>query len=322
MHKFFGFGFLLPIFSIVPVNQEMSSKVSGFIKNFNIDKKRFLDQCGFAVIEFKDGLPELIGPFNPVKDFEAKPIHMVHSEVQCIREIKKQIKGKEKIIKTMYIFTKYSPCLDRNVCECCMSQLMKFSEEMYSTYNIKVVIAFQDFYGASGNIVEELKVLIKVEDPLIKNTLQRLKEKMNEQHRRSTFTCFHGNRKRIDTSRIIKDHIKTQIKSILNGRDVSFILGFEIKFSTKKKTLHEFKNYGEDQADELKRHMKNLNVSEEITEKVCSLFHSQWCELVYKEYEEFIYKKISDYINAVALEAIKAITNPDGFNVIRVKLTS
>lgn len=317
---------LLPIHSFFSENQEMSAKVLGVIKNFNIDKKKFLNQCGFAVIEFKDGLLELIGPFNPIKVLKAKDIHMVHSEVQCIREIKRQIKGKEKIIKTIYIVTKYSPCLDRKVCECCMSQLMKFSEEMCSTYNIKVVIPFQDFYGASGNIVEELKVLINDKDPVIKNTLQRLKEKMSEQHRRSTFTCFQGEKKHKETSAIIKDHIKTQMdKSNLTWKEISFIIGFEMKFPNKKKTFYEFKNFGEEQAEELKRHVKKLKLSEEITKKVCSLFQSKWCQLVYEEYKEIMYEKLSDYINAIAVivsyKNIKAITHPGCFNLIRVKLT-
>ncbi|KAK7124133.1 hypothetical protein R3I94_018483 [Phoxinus phoxinus] len=322
---------LLPICSFFSVNQEMSAKVSGFIKNLNIDNKIFLNQCGFAVIEFKDGLPELVGPFKPVKVLKANVIHMVHSEVQCIREIKNLIKGKEEFVKTIFIITKYSPCLDGKDCECCMSQLIKFTEEMYS--NIEVVIAFQDFYGVSGNIVEELlKVLLNNGDTLIKNTLQRLKEKMIEHHRRSTFTCFQGNKKRKKTSRkdwalTIKEHIKTEMRksNLLNWKEISFIIGFEIKFPSKKKTFYEFRNFGEEQADELKRYVKKLKLSEEITKKVCSLFQSKWCQLVYEEYEEIIFEKLSDYINAIAVRVaynnIKAITHPGCFNLIRVKLT-
>lgn len=315
--------YLFPICSLFPINQTISSKISGFMKHFNINNK-FINQCGFAVIELKEGSSTLIGPFKPVNVSEKKHLLDIdHSEEQCIREIKKEIKGKEKMTKAIYIFTKYSPCFCRKDRDSCMIQLVRFSEEMYS-YNIEVVIAFQDFYGASGNIVKELKVLMNDEDPSIKKALLGLKENMKEQHRRSTFICFHGNKHKKRSS--IKTYITDEIRKykISNTENVERFLSqnnFKMEFLSKKMTLNEFKKFGEEQAHKLKTHLKNQNVSEEIREKACLLFYSKWCELVYEEYEEFIYKKLSDYINSfavrIAYDNIKAITNH--FHLERVK---
>ncbi len=118
--------------SFFSVNQIMHSKISEFIRYFDIDKNEILDsQSGFAVIEFKTGPPILIGPFKPVNISKADLPDMIHSEDQCICGIEGKIKGKEKMIKAIYIFTKNNPCSGRKDHDPCMIQLANFSENIF-----------------------------------------------------------------------------------------------------------------------------------------------------------------------------------------------
>ncbi len=118
-----------------------------------------------------------------------------------------------------------------------------------------------------------------------------------------------------------RDNIKTQMIefNLMKRKDPGLILKMiAIEFPSKPMTLDEFSDYGEEQANKIKI---QLNVSEEISEIIGSLFYSKWCDLVYEEYEKFIYRKFSDYINTFnvnfAYEDIKAITNH--FNLVRVE---
>lgn len=58
------------------------------------------------MIEFKTGLPILIRPFKPVNISKTKCLDIIYSEDQSICDLKKTIKGKEHMIKDIYIFTK------------------------------------------------------------------------------------------------------------------------------------------------------------------------------------------------------------------------
>ncbi|XP_067282253.1 uncharacterized protein [Pseudorasbora parva] len=314
MYNYYFYG-NLPIRFFFSENHKMSSKISGFIGYFNIDKIKFSGQYCFAVIEPTDGPPKLIKHFIPVNHSEIKHLTDIdHGEEQCIWEIKKEIKGKEKMIKAIYIFTKLFPCVGRKGRDPCISQLVNFSEEMIYNFKIDLYVTFQDFY-AIGNIVKELKLLIKDEDLTIKHQSLWLKEKVKAQHRRSTFTAFHRHKKHKTHSKTITNHIKTQMLklNLLNRRDISSILTFAIEFPNKEMTYDEFKSFGEQQADKLKTHVKTLNASEEITDEVCRLFNSKWCELLDEEYDKFIYEKVSDYMNSFAdnlvYDNIKAITD-------------
>ncbi len=177
-----------PIFS---VNQIMSSKISEFIRHFDIDKNKILDsQSGFAVIEFKTGPPILIGPFKPVNISKADLPDMIHSEDQCICEIEGKIKGKEKMIKAIYIFTKNNPCSGRKDHDPCMIQLANFSEKMFNKFNIDIYITFQDIYGATGNTTKAVNVLKKLsceKGTLHINKLLWFKKMLKKQHCRSKF---------------------------------------------------------------------------------------------------------------------------------------
>ncbi len=310
-----------------PVNQTLSSKMSYFIRHFKINEMvKLHNQFAFAVIELIKGESILIGPFKPKKVHQTgKRPEIHHTEHQCIPLIYEYVKKNKSMIKGIYMFTKYSPCLGRNgKCDPCMIELARFSEEMYNEYKIDLYITFQDIYGASRNIVQELK---DYKDPLIREIVLELKEMFNKKLHRSEFTgkIFQRNQ-RIDTSKIIKSDIKKETleRDLMKWEDVSFVLKvISVQFPSKPMTLHEFKNYGEGQANEIKIQLKSLDVSEEITEEICAIFYSKWCHLVYEEYEEFIYEKLSDYINTFAVaftyKDIKAITNH--FNLERVVLT-
>ncbi len=173
-----------PTYSSFSENQNISSKILGFIRDFEMDKNELIrSQSGFAVIEFKTGPPILIGPFKPVNISKTKCLDIIHSEDQCIRDLNKEIKGKEHMIKDIYIFTKYSPCVGRKKHDPCMIQLALFSEEMIYHHKIKVYITFQDIYGATGNntkAVDELKKLCCEQDTLITPRLSRLKKKFTK----------------------------------------------------------------------------------------------------------------------------------------------
>ncbi len=333
-------------YSIFSVNQIMSSKISEFIRYFDIDKKKILDgQSGFAVIEFKTGPPILIGPFKPEKlpkpDSNTKCVDMIHCEDQCICEIEGKIKGKEKMIKAIYIFTKKNPCSGRKDHDPCMIQLANFSEKMYK-FNIDIYITFQDIYGATGNNTKAVDVLKKLScEKSYFNTLSKLKKTVRKEHCRSKFVCFKRDRDPKRLSKTIKGHIKTAISEFetMNIMIIKLIDSFQIQFPSVEMTLEEFKKSGEEQADEIKQKMikpENQNLSEEnqngkpkienqtkISEIIYSSFYYKWCHLVDEVYEEFIYEKLSDYINAFtvrfAYEEIKAISPQ--FNLIRVNLS-
>ncbi len=334
-------------YSIFSVNQIMSSKISEFIRYFDIDKNEILySQSGFAVIEFKTGPPILIGPFKPVKlpkpDSNTKRVDKIHSEDQCICRIEEQIKGKEKMIKAIYIFTKNNPCSGRKHHDPCMIQLANFSEKMFNKYNIDIFITFQDIYGATGNTTKAVNVLKKLScEKSYFNTLSKLKKTVSKEHCRSKFVCFKRNRDPKRLSKTIKGLIKTDISEFetMNKMIIKLIDSFKIKFPSVEMTLEELKKSGEEQADEIKQKMiklENQNLSEEnqngkpkienqtkISEIIYSRFYCNWCDLVDKVYEEFIYEKLSDYINAFAVrfayEEIKAIS--PHFNLIRVNLS-
>lgn len=312
-----------------PFNQSLSSKLSDFIRLFKIDEKVDLfSQFAFAVIELKKGELILIGPFKPVTAGQnGKHLERHHSEHQCIQPIYEYVKKNKSMIKYIYMLTKYNPCLSiKGKFDPCMIELARFFEEMYNEYSIDVYITFQDIYGASGKIVKELKDLSNYEDPLIKKTILELKEMVKKKLCRLKFPVqiFQGN-KRINTSKTMKSCIAEEMhKCNLEWKDMSKNLDvISIYFPSKPMTLYEFKSYGEGQANKIKVQLKNLNVSEEVAEKVCSRFYSEWCRLVYEEYEEFTYEKLSDYLNtfavAFAYKDIKAITNH--FSLERVNLS-
>lgn len=313
-----------------PVNQTLSSKMSYFIRHFKIYGMVDLhNQFAFAVIELIKGDPILIGPFKPKKIHQTgKHCETHHTEHQCIQLLDEHIKKNKSMIKAIYMFTKYSPCLGiKGHCDPCMIKLANFSEEMINKYNIDLYITFQDMYGASGNIVKVLKDSSSYKDPFIRKKVLELKEMMNKKLCRSKFIgkIFQENQ-RISTSKTIKSFIKEEMLecNLMKREDVSYILKvISVKFPSKPMAFYEFKNYGEGQANEIKKQLRNLNVSEEITEKICAIFYSKWCHLVYVEYEEFIYQKFSDYINTCAVaftyKDIKTITNH--FNLERVELT-
>lgn len=309
--------------SFFPVNQTLCSKMSYFIKHFKINEMvKLHNQFAFAVIELIKGESILIGPFKPKKvDQTGKRPDIHHTEHQCIPLIYEYVKKNKSMIKDIYMFTKNSPCLGRNgKCDPCMIELTRFSEEMYNEYNIDLYITFQDIYGVSGNIVQELK-------DSSRRIVLELKEMFNKKLCRSEFTgkIFQRNQRK-STSKIIKSYItkETLERDLMKWEDVSYISTFiSLKFPSKPMTLHEFKNYGEGQANEIKIQLKNQNVSEEITEEICAIFYSKWCHIVYEEYEKFIYEKLRDYLNtfavAFAYKDIKAITKH--FNLERVVLT-
>ncbi len=306
-----------------PVNQTLSSKMSYFIRHFKINEMvDSHNQFAFAVIELIKGESVLIGPFKPKKIHQTgKRPEIHHTEHQCIPLIYEYVKKNKSMIKGIYMFTKYSPCLGITPC---MIELARFSEEMYNEYNIDLYITFQDIYGATGNIVKELNYSSTYKDPLIREIVLELKELFNKKLRRSEFTgkIFQRNQ-RIDTSKTIKSYIEKETIECNYMKWEDILKAVSVKFPSKSMTLHEFKNYGEGQANEIKIQLKSLNFSEEITEEICAIFYSKWCHLVYEEYEEFIYEKLNDYINtfavAFAYKDIKAITNH--FNLERVILT-
>lgn len=196
-------------------------------------------------------------------------------------------------------------------------------------------------YGATGeNILNELRELSSDENPLVKMTLLWLKEKVNKEHCRSKFRFSQINQAK---KSYMQDNIITEIKQITDKKSQKFLSSlhkFEIVFPSNPSTLDELKSSGKQQADELKIHVKEQNDSEEISEKVCLLFHSEWCELIDKEYIfnkeheelehkgkkynelEFKYLKLCEIINAFtvnfALDDMKDITNHH--NLTRVDL--
>lgn len=325
--------YFFPTYSSFSENQNISSKIVGFIRDFEIDKNELIrSQSGFAVIEFETGPSVLIGPFKPVNISKTKCLDIIHSEDQCIRDLNKEIRGKEHMIKDIFIFTKYNPCIGNKKHDPCMIQLARFSEEMFYHHKIKVYITFQDIYGVTGNntkAVDELKKLCREQDTSIKHRLSRLKKKVYEKHCRSKFKYLIGDKKQDEiknNSSIIKHYITTEIRKVADEKSRKFISSLhevKMKFPSDEMTLDEFKNFGKEQADEMKIELKELNVSEEISEQMCSLFHSKWCDLVNERYEEFIYEKLSECINTFAVrfafQDIKAIIKH--FNLIRVNLS-
>ncbi|XP_073678548.1 uncharacterized protein [Garra rufa] len=309
--------------SIFPVNQIMTSKISEYIRCFGMDKNQILcSQCGFAVIDFITEPPILIGPFKPVninKKKKNKLPDIIHTEDQCISGIEVKIKGKEQMIKAIYIFTTNNPCSDRKDHDACMIQLARFSEKMISFFKIKVYIVFQDSYGLSGSLVDELKELSCEQDSLIMNTLSRLRKTVIEEHRGSKFVCFQGGKKHKNLSKTIKTFLKTGI--LKSPMIIKVIDSFKITFPPNEMTLDEFKKFGEEQAHEMKQIIELENQTK-ISEIVYSLFYHKWCVLVDEEYEEFIYKKLSDRINTFAVRFVNE--DMEGilpcFNLIRVKL--
>ncbi|XP_073677341.1 uncharacterized protein [Garra rufa] len=302
-----------------------------FVKYFKLDKNELIrSQSGFAVTECETGPPLLIGPFKPKNHSNTKLPDIIHSEDQCICELTKIINGKEHTIKAIYIFTKYSPCLSRKDHEPCMIQLANFSEEMSYHHNIKVYIVFQDIFGLSGNIENKLKILSRGKNPLIKDTLLDLKAMIYEQHRRTKFKYSKGDKNQheklqIKNGSIIKKYITTEIKKKTdkkNWTSISSLFKVKIEFPSDEMTSDEFEKFGKEQADKMEIQLKELNVSEEISQIMCSLFHSKWCELIHLRYEEFIYEKLSERINTfavkLAVQDIKAITKD--FSLIRVNL--
>ncbi|XDV33414.1 hypothetical protein PO909_003838 [Leuciscus waleckii] len=313
-YYFYYYYYALPIHLFFPENQAMSSKITRYISLFNIKKKKKDDsnQYSFAVIEHKNGPDTVIGPYYPDNVAgENKPAVMVHSEEQCINEIKRQIKN----IKSLLIFTKFCPCVKHKGFDSCMSQLARFSEEMYN-HQIKVYTYFQDFY-AMGNIDKQLKSL---KDHMIIDQFKWLKERLNEQHRRSKFSCFPTEKIRIKHSKTLKVHFKEQMRklNLLEWKDISFILKFDITFPSTEMTLDEYESCGKQQADKLKIHVKK-HYSEDISEKVCSLFHSVWCD---EGYERFIHEKFPDYINSFADKLFYDYekANSKHFNLERVRV--
>ncbi len=310
----------------VPVDQAVSFKIFKYLNYFimRFNKVDINKQFAFAIIEFKIGPPVLIGPFTLKSEYRPDLHHTEEKIIHALKEYKNKNKNiiEERVIEDELMVTKYSPCTGKKDNDPCFPQIGNFSEERNSTCNKSFVTAFQDFYGASGSIAKELKKLSRDEDPYIKSTVLELKEMINKQHHRSKFECFQENKtSKIHTSHNIKDYIKTQIIefNLMKWKDLSLILKMiAIEFPSKPMTLDEFSDYGEEQANKIKI---QLNVSEEISEIIGSLFYSKWCDLVYEEYDKFIYKKLSDYINAFnvnfAYEDIKAITNH--FNLVRVE---
>ncbi len=309
-----------------PVNRNLSSKMSYFIKHFKIHEKVDLKrQFAFAVIECRKGKPILIGPFKPktVENTKKYP-DKHHSEHQCISKLKQEIKymkKKKRIIKTIYLFTKYSPCsgIKGDLCPC-MTQLANFSQEMNNEFNIDIYITFEDIYGATGSIAQTINTLVKPEKKLnndeknCRNRILRLIKKVKQQYPKSKFKCFLGDKEQKD----IKKDIIGDIAKIKPNIDIEL----KIKFPSNPSLLHEFKSFGEKLTNNIKTQLKNNNFTREITENICSLFHSKWCEAGDKEYSLFIYEKLSDYFNtfAVALvyKDIKAIISC--FNLEKVQL--
>ncbi|XP_050957081.1 uncharacterized protein LOC127157946 [Labeo rohita] len=332
IERFFSYYFyyyFFPQYSSFSKNQNISSKISEFIKYFELDKNQLIrSQSGFAVTECETGPPVLIGPFKPENVSNTKLPDIIHSEDQCIGHIEETIKGKEHTIKAIYIFTKYSPCLGRKDHDPCMIQLARFSEKMFYHHKIKVYVFFQDIYGLSGNLVNELRKLSREQDPLIKNPLLQLKEMINKQQRRSKFKYSkedQDEKLQIKNSSMIKKYITTEIKKITDEKSWKFISSLhqvKIEFPSDEMTLDEFENFGKEQAEKIKIQLKQLNVSEEISEIICSLFHSKWCDLINDRHEEFIYERLSECINTFAVhfavQDIKAVTKH--FNLIRINL--
>ncbi|XP_042601730.1 uncharacterized protein LOC109056064 [Cyprinus carpio] len=300
-----------------PVNQTLSSKMSYFINHFKINEKVNLkSQYAFAVIELKTGERILIGPFKPKNVGQTgKYPDIHHSEHQCINNLKQEIKymkKKKRIIKAIYIFTKYSPCLciKGKLCPC-MTQLANFSKDMYNEFNIDIYITFQDIYGATGSTAQTIKSFVKTSDKLSKNyedsrnKILRLMKQVKKQYSRSKFTFFLGDK---DQERFKNDIIK-EMKEIKPDLEIEL----KIKFPSNPILLHEFKSFGEKQTNNIKTQLKNYNFTREIAENICSLFNSKWCEIADDKYNDFIYEKLSDYFKifavAFAYKDIKAFTN-------------
>ncbi|XP_050988373.1 uncharacterized protein LOC127179118 [Labeo rohita] len=303
---------------LFPINQSMSSKISYFIKHFKINEKvDFNSQFAFAVIEYKTFI--LKGPFIPQTVGQIRKYYVKHhSEYQCIHHLKQKIKlmKKKKNIKTIYIFTKYSPCfgIKGNLCPC-MTQLANFSKEMYDKYNIDVIITFQDIYGATGSIAETIQKMVKL--PMSNNDkdsiyIERLINKVKKQYPKSKYKYVLGDKE--------QKHIKRDI--IKKIKKINPCVGIEIKmiFPSNPCSLHEFESFIQQQTNNINRQLKKYNFTKENMKYICSLFHSKCCELV--DYKRFIYKKISDYINTIAValahKDIKA--NLNNFTLERIEL--
>ncbi|ROL52299.1 hypothetical protein DPX16_0475 [Anabarilius grahami] len=344
-------------YSNIPVHQNMSLKIFKYINDNRMyfEKVYFENQFSFNIIVFENGSLQLIGPFTPMsrqdksnKQSKCCP-DLQHTEEQSIAAIEEYLSNNENIIKERQIksilnFTNNSPCLDRKDDESCTSKLGNFSEKIHRTYNIKVYNFFVYIFGATGrNILNEIQELSTDEDPFIKYILLWLKEMVNEEHRRSKFTFSQINQTHRKKSDMLQN-ITTEIKKITDKNSNFFLSSlhkFEIVFPSNPLTLEELKSSGKQQADELKIHVKQQNVSEEISEKVCLLFHSEWCKLIDKEYIfnkeydelelkgkkykalEFKYLKLCDVINAFtvnfALDDMKTITNH--YHLTRVDLS-
>ncbi len=209
-----------------PVNQTLSSKMSSFIRYFKINEMvDSHNQFAFAVIECINGESILIGPFMPIKvNPTEKHSKRHHTEHQCIPLIREYVKKNKSVIKGIYMFTKYSPCLCiDSECDPCMIQLARFSEEKFYDYNIDVYITFQDMYGASGNVVKQLTNSSRYEDTFIRNIVLELKEMFNKKLRTSEFTAkLFQKYQRKDTSTSITSYIeKKTLESVLtNGQDI------------------------------------------------------------------------------------------------------
>ncbi len=288
-----------------PVNRNLSSKMSYFIKHFKIHEKVDLNrQFAFAVIERIKGKPILIGPFKPKKvDSTKKNSERDHTEPQCIPLIREYVKKNKSVIKGIYMFTKLSPCLCiRGKCDPCMIQLARFSEEMFYDYYIDVYITFQDMYGVSVDIVKKLMNSSRYEDTWIRNIMLELKEILNKMLRTSEFTVkLFQKYQRKDTSTTVKSCTeKKTIKSDLTKLQ-DILKAVSPNFPSKSMTLDEFKNY-----IEKKTIKSDLTKLQDILKAVSPNFPNK--SMTFHEFKNYIEKKTIESDLTKVQDILKAVS--------------
>ncbi|KAM3612321.1 uncharacterized protein V6R79_006816 [Siganus canaliculatus] len=102
-------------------------------------------QFAFAIIFWKCGKGVRSRAVRPRRQFISDDSIFLHSEEVLIEEIDRFLKKYGSNVRTVFIYSTNSPCLNR-----CMPKLKGKAYEWYTKYNIRTDVAFSNFWGTDG----------------------------------------------------------------------------------------------------------------------------------------------------------------------------
>ncbi|XP_051948625.1 uncharacterized protein LOC127619708 [Xyrauchen texanus] len=289
---------------LFPVNKTLSNTISDDIRerNENKDKIGLKNQSAFVSVEYKDGTRKQFKAHKPQrKHICDKKYKMHHSEIECMREIEKEIsrnRNKIKLIDLVSILFFCDDCVFR-LAKLCDSHPIPFRNSFFKIYKDNSIVK---------KIKRDLKELEN--DPAYVSMLHALKTKVKLEHSKSEFTAFPNKSMKKQFTKSIKTAIPGENKGLFN-------IDCSINYPSNV-NIDEYRSCGQREADKFAEYMRNKGVSDENCK---ILFCKMWNEQVENEFDKFIDDKIMDYFivvfNKLTVESIKAQNHH--FNIHRIE---